>query len=134
MKAITVHQPWATFLAYGVKRYETRGWSTNYRGPIAIHAGRSMEGLELLMDDEVESFVQKLELTKAVWTLGAVVAVGELTHIYRSEDMRDHLTPLELALGNYDDGRFGWEISNVQLLPAPVFVAGKQGLWEWAQP
>lgn len=26
MKAITLHQPWASLLAYGVKKYETRSW------------------------------------------------------------------------------------------------------------
>jgi hypothetical protein len=134
MKAITVHQPWAALLAHGVKRYETRGWSTNYRGPIAIHAGKSKEGLDFLLHDELAYYVNEAGLSAEIQTLGAILAVGELTHIYRSEDMRDHLTDIELDLGNYADGRFGWEISNVQLLPAPVFVAGKQGLWEWAQP
>ena len=32
MKAITVIQPWATLLASGRKRIETRSWRTNYRG------------------------------------------------------------------------------------------------------
>src|SRR5574343_1234835 len=40
MKAITLHQPWATLVAIGAKRIETRSWSTNYRGPIAIHAAK----------------------------------------------------------------------------------------------
>lgn len=39
MKAITLMQPWATLVAIGAKRLETRSWSTNYRGPLAIHAG-----------------------------------------------------------------------------------------------
>ena len=38
VKAITIWQPWASLLACGAKRYETRSWATNYRGPIAIHA------------------------------------------------------------------------------------------------
>lgn len=38
MKALTLHQPWATLVAAGVKRIETRSWSTKYRGPLAIHA------------------------------------------------------------------------------------------------
>lgn len=40
MKAITLWQPWASLLACGAKKYETRSWSTKYRGPIAIHAGK----------------------------------------------------------------------------------------------
>lgn len=38
MKAITLWQPWASLVAVGLKRAETRGWSTRYRGPLAIHA------------------------------------------------------------------------------------------------
>lgn len=39
MKALTLHQPWASLIAVGAKRIETRSWSTTYRGPLAIHAG-----------------------------------------------------------------------------------------------
>lgn len=42
MKAITLTQPWATLVAIGAKRIETRSWSTNYRGPLAIHAGKGL--------------------------------------------------------------------------------------------
>ena len=38
MKAISLHQPWASLVALGVKTLETRSWSTGYRGPLAIHA------------------------------------------------------------------------------------------------
>jgi activating signal cointegrator 1 len=40
MKAITLTQPWATLVAIGAKRIETRSWPTNYRGPLAIHAAK----------------------------------------------------------------------------------------------
>lgn len=43
MKALTLHQPWATLVAEGSKTIETRSWSTKYRGPLAIHAGKSTE-------------------------------------------------------------------------------------------
>jgi activating signal cointegrator 1 len=45
MKAITLSQPWATLVAIGAKRIETRGWSTKYRGPLAIHAAKGLGGL-----------------------------------------------------------------------------------------
>ncbi|MEY2355573.1 ASCH domain-containing protein [Lysinibacillus capsici] len=43
MKAITIKQPWATLIALGEKRFETRSWQTKYRIPIAIHAGKTMD-------------------------------------------------------------------------------------------
>lgn len=38
MRVLTVRQPWASLIALGVKTIETRSWSTDYRGPLAIHA------------------------------------------------------------------------------------------------
>lgn len=36
---LSMWQPWASLLVYGFKRYEGRQWSTEYRGPLWIHAG-----------------------------------------------------------------------------------------------
>jgi len=41
MKAITILEPWASLIAYGEKKIETRSWETKYRGRIVIHAGKS---------------------------------------------------------------------------------------------
>lgn len=41
IKAITLHQPWATLIALGFKTFETRSWATLAVGdPLAIHAGK----------------------------------------------------------------------------------------------
>ena len=40
MRALTIRQPWASLIAAGMKTIETRSWSTKYRGPLAIHAGK----------------------------------------------------------------------------------------------
>jgi len=40
MKALSLWQPWASAIALGSKRIETRGWATSYRGPLAIHAAK----------------------------------------------------------------------------------------------
>lgn len=40
MKALSLTQPWASLIAIGAKRVETRSWSTNHRGPVAIHAAK----------------------------------------------------------------------------------------------
>lgn len=42
MKAITLTQPYATLVSLGMKKIETRSWSTNYRGPLAIHAAKGL--------------------------------------------------------------------------------------------
>ena len=40
MKAISVRQPWAYLILQRGKNVENRTWSTDYRGPLLIHAGR----------------------------------------------------------------------------------------------
>lgn len=40
MKALTLHQPWASLVAIGAKTIETRSWRTSYRGPLAMHAAK----------------------------------------------------------------------------------------------
>lgn len=62
MKAITLWQPWASLIAIGAKKYETRSWKTNYRGPIAIHAAKKdpckmpilVEPFETALNEELE--------------------------------------------------------------------------------
>ena len=39
-KALSLWQPHAQAIALGLKVFETRGWKTPYRGPLAIHAAQ----------------------------------------------------------------------------------------------
>jgi activating signal cointegrator 1 len=40
MKCLSLWQPHAEAIALGLKPFETRGWSTDFRGPLAIHAAK----------------------------------------------------------------------------------------------
>src|SRR5688572_4676832 len=42
MKALSLRQPWAWAVVHGGKRVENRGWTTDYRGPLLIHASTGM--------------------------------------------------------------------------------------------
>lgn len=42
MKVLTLSQPWATLVAIGAKKIETRSWNTRYRGPLLIHAAAGL--------------------------------------------------------------------------------------------
>lgn len=140
MKAITVHQPWASALALGMKRYETRPKRTNHRGPIAIHAGRQFH-TESMGDLSGLPWAEYMNLpiarrwsppTAQDFPQGAILAVGELTDcIEMDESFIASLGPLERSLGHWEPGRFAYQIDNIQPLPEPVLIGGKQGLWNW---
>lgn len=94
MKAITLHQPWASLVALGVKTIETRSWSTKYRGPLAIHAGARQvhTGNFLLLarraltagliDAETEQRFRSLDVP-----FGAVVATCTLVDVVPMSDL-----------------------------------------------
>jgi hypothetical protein len=44
MLCLTMTEPWASLVACGAKRIETRSWGTDHRGPLAIHAANGMTG------------------------------------------------------------------------------------------
>ena len=46
MKFLTIRQPWASLIAVGAKTIETRPFSTTYRGPLAIHAGKALPTID----------------------------------------------------------------------------------------
>jgi hypothetical protein len=42
MKALSIQQPWAWAIIHAGKRVENRTWSTRFRGPFFIHAGKTI--------------------------------------------------------------------------------------------
>ncbi|MBY4733953.1 ASCH domain-containing protein [Cupriavidus pauculus] len=41
-KALSIRQPWAWLIVNGHKDIENRSWATRFRGPVLIHAAKSM--------------------------------------------------------------------------------------------
>lgn len=44
MRCISLWQPWASLVVFGYKIVETRHWSTDYTGYLAIHAAQKKSG------------------------------------------------------------------------------------------
>ncbi len=136
MKAITLWQPWATFIADGLKCFETRSWETRYRGRLAIHAANRWQPDQARLFLRLRQEFPELHIyppynTRDGFPLGCVVAIVELSVIQLTEAIRDQISPLERALGDYGGGRFAWKLRLVEKLLVPERVAGKQGLWKW---
>jgi hypothetical protein len=153
MKALTLTQPWATLVAIGAKRIETRSWRTSYRGPLAIHAAKGLasvggkRGLRQLIASEPFATA----LAGHSWLpLGAIIATCTPVDCVPTEQIMKAfgaygptdasgghklwpLTDQELTFGDYSANRWGWLLDDVQMLDTPVFCKGALGLWEWQQ-
>ncbi len=146
MKALTLLQPWATLVAIGAKTLETRSWHTDYRGPLAIHAGKDKrfvdgnspyyicceEPFYTVLQEHGRTVVEKhrspFEIADRIMPLGAVIAVCELV-----ECLKIICPPAEpeCSFGDFSLGRWAWFLNNVQILDKPVPARGSLGLWEW---
>lgn len=131
MRAISLWQPWATAIAIGAKKIETRSWASGYRGPLAIHAAKTKEHIDYLRDPAVrEAFYAAGYQNPLSLPLGAIVATCELKDCLPTGYRHfDSISETERALGNYDMGRFGWVLENVVWLRKPVPFKGAQGFF-----
>ena len=128
MRCLSLWQPWASAVALGLKRIETRHWSTNYTGKLAIHAAKRWTGDER---DTAAMFAGLYDLRLASPPLGAIVATARLVRCDRSEDiLRRGIGEMEEAFGNYGPGRFGWILDDIAMLAEPVPFRGMQGLFD----
>lgn len=131
MKAITILQPWASLIAVGAKKIETRSWATKYRGEIAIHAGKSITtvGYNMLCDGPAEKL-----LRNEIVEHGCVIATVELVDcIIMTHEWIAEVPDPERSFGWYEPGRVAWMLANVRQIN-PVPAKGKQRIWEWEGP
>lgn len=49
---LSMHQPWASLVVHGFKRFEGRAWTHKYRGPLWIHATQQKPSKELIKQIE----------------------------------------------------------------------------------
>jgi hypothetical protein len=139
MKALTLTQPWATLVAVGAKRIETRSWQTSYRGPVAIHAAKGYPkwAREFASDPLVYYNAHRCEYTPRSWPtaypLGFVLATARLVAVTRTGNLTD-ISDTEFSFGDYSFGRFAWLLDDIMLLEHPIAAKGALGLWEWKKP
>ena len=145
MKALTLTQPWATLVAIGAKRIETRSWKTSYTGPLAIHSAKGFPKWErqFTLEPVCYEAVRYYARCKGSYPLGCILATCTLVGCVPTEVVDCHdqgnvfavslpkLSEREKAFGDYSPGRFAWILEDVKQLPEPIPVKGALGLWVW---
>ena len=138
LKAITLYEPYASLMAIGAKRNETRGCRTSHRGDIAIHAAKADHGtpetLVPLILQAIESRRDQLQGWRPdpVY-LGCIIAVVNLYDVQPAERVYPTSSAEELAFGNYLCGRWIYLTHTVRRLAKPVPCRGSQAIG-WTVP
>lgn len=135
MKALPLWQPWASLVAIGAKRVETRDYPPGRLGlrfgqRIAIHATKTDRELWICE----QPFFRDYIADPARLPLGAIVATcildraSQITE--RLADEFPRLDPQEHAFGLYTPGRWAWVLKHVEPLAEPVPFKGSQGTFD----
>lgn len=160
MKAITILEPWASLIACGAKKIETRSWATSYRGKIAIHAAKQINGelMDMAGEEPIRSTlknnkgVMKDQKTGLLFNPGYVVAVADLADVQavtanifdirtgkahgavigKGSTLRE-IRGNEYFYGKYAVGGYAWILENVQRVE-PVPAKGQQRIWNLNVP
>lgn len=147
---ISLRQPWASLLVAGVKRIETRGWATSFRGRIAIHAGKALgqDEVNACYRQPFAASLAKLGFNQpADLPRGAVIgwvtitdclkmtrslvedrsAEGQDVRRFFALDRDPRLTVVEREFGAYEPGRYAWITGEERLVLAqPIPMRGLQ--------
>ena len=129
MKAITLEQPFASLVSIGVKTIDTRPWSTDYRGQLAIHSGR----LTLpVIDSYYHSLLISAGLDSEQLPFGKIIAIARLASCEKVITSRIPCYP-QLAFSDFTPGLYALEFADIRPLATPVTAQGCSQLWEWQE-
>lgn len=128
MKVLTVKQPYATFIAEGIKEYEFRTWKTNYRGEFYIHAG---------LGKNIES-MRKFKELELKYPAGMIIAKAFLEDcIEVNDEFREILKEKNPKLYSHviNDSEwkgFAFKLSRVEKIN-PIPAKGKLSFWNYEE-
>jgi len=130
MKALSVLQPWAHLIVVGAKRFETRSWKTDFRGPLLIHAGKSFSpAAQSLCQDE--PFKNKLNIQNAdQLTLGAIIGIAILEDCIPTDSGRCEEWQQERHFGDFHLGRYAWKLKYPTPLAVSIPLRGTLGVFD----
>ena len=155
MKAVTLHQPWASLVRDGHKTIETRSWPAPKAllgQRIAIHAGKRPIDVDdwpdELYDEICEIYPDWIDGPRERFPLGVIVATAVLARAAQVVHLEDDFEPpiAYFALGSppkfvrtdefgdFSEGRWLWMLRDIEPFEPPVPARGSQGLWEWEPP
>jgi hypothetical protein len=147
MKVITLWQPWATLVIIGAKRFETRHWSTRYRGPLGMHAAKRTSGAlrDLCRQEPFRSVLAEAGYDGFdALPLGALLGTVRLVDVFKvdANGRTMHSTHLgaraiaplpegdEAAFGDFAPGRYTWYLDSLERYPDPLPCRGAQGIFD----
>ena len=114
-RCLSIRQPWAWAIMSGGKDIENRTWQTDYRGPIAIHAGAAKTVVNRFIDSGGPA------LSAMEFSYGSLIGIVDLVDV----------VPLsqELETNPWAWGPYCWRVANPRPFREPIPAKGKLRLY-----
>jgi hypothetical protein len=135
-RCLSLTQPWATLIALGMKKFETRSWRTNYRGPLAIHAAKGFprDCIALCYGEPFRSALLRAGYNNpAELPVGQVIAIVYLMDCVSTNHFKPAQHTDEFAFGDYSANRYAWQVDDVARIK-PFDAKGALGIWKLPRP
>ena len=133
MKAISLWQPWASAMASGAKKNETRSWPISHRGDLLICSAKRKPTREEMADDALFAQAMTFPFGMALCVVEVFDCQSSGMFYVSSKTPRLHqyrITQEEWDLGDYSHGRYIWMTRGLRTFTRPFAVTGRQGLFE----
>jgi len=131
MKVLSIKEPFASLVALGIKKIETRSWKTNYRGEIYIHASLTKN---VIKDEKRKEKLLSLLPDNYDFKQGYIICKAYLKDcVYMDEEFINNIKKdtTEYLCGHYEIGRYAWVLDNIELLDKQILAKGKLGIWNF---
>ena len=133
---LSLWQPYASLLAYGLKRYETRSWraAAYYEGKLfVIHAAKKWDDttLHYAYDPIFDAALTEAGQHPGKLPLGCALETARLVRCIPTDGLADVLSERERAFGDYHSGRWAWQFAEARPFAKPMPMRGQQGIWQW---
>lgn len=103
MKALSIKQPYATFIIDEQKYKEHRTWNTSFRGPVLIHASKIPD----------KFFMEEYGFADWKFPTGVILGKAELYDVV-----------------DYENGIYAYVLENIVKFKKPIPMKGQLGFFE----
>ncbi|CAK7341105.1 unnamed protein product [Dovyalis caffra] len=131
---LTMHQPWASLLVYGIKRIEGRSWTAPIRGRLWIHAASKVPEEDTIK--AMEDFYREIYAVNGItdiqfpehYPVSKLLGCVEVVGCVRCEELASwEAVPEGVRLEGQTD--FCWLCEQPQKLLVPFDMRGYQGVY-----
>lgn len=139
MRALSIHQPYASLIIKNMKLHETRSWRPHedmIGETIAIHASKTRKTLDKFFSEKEQDTgsmsrcialmrIEDLYVTHRPF--GAIIGTARISDVIACGGPNTHrISVLEKTLGDWSQGNFAWKLSHVYPIQ-PIPWKGQQG-------